>query len=235
MKALFPKGEITSFQLLFIDPKATNLIATAITMLQTNFIRDFDSVVTETLEHYNSNAPIGISKTKLKEMQRSIMKAYISEYYYNETIDTRINKLRTRLLTALSSELGAEQLIGADIGERLASRFYSTEPVVGGTLYGQASNLLVSEENRLYHITAMMFFGNMGVQYLRFCLTPSHEEEDVCDSLANWTNLTTARIAKTKGINPTGVYLRTQFPDPPHPRAEYYIEPLYTLGYHPQI
>ena len=136
--------------------------------------------------------------------------------------------LRYRLAAAWNTRQPARVLRQA-----VGSSFISNMPVAGGSIFGAMDRLIVSEESRVYHETSVGYFLRAGIGYARFTITEENQRHDICDIYANLVVPQVAAQLRGSGIDPAGVYPVNGLPGYPHPRALYYLDPIFLVGFNP--
>lgn len=187
-------------------------------------------VVITTVEHYEKDyrKKIGykLPEYVIRKLTREVYRKFLPKPFMGNTLENRVERLRRRqevnIRNGLRLALGQS---GEKVFDSVYPCFYSPVSVEGGSLAGGFSTLLVGEENRAYHEASLEFFGYVGTRYIRFSLTPEHKGRDICDTIAAYVD-PTIRVS-----NPVGVYKIEDLPKAPHPRAFYYLEPIYELGF----
>jgi len=237
-KYLRPIKNINGIELIIIEDKIYAFLDGLFEKLRKQISEHVYEYIDLTIELYSG---IHVAKTnselneeELKGFEQELKKDFVIESYHNSFFDSRITAIRNRIFNMLKDDFLAllgQEINGLALAAKINERIQSSLPVRGGTIYGGMETLLLSEEIRMYHKAALEFFKLNGLRYARFCLTPQHRREDICDKLAAYTDLNIARQCKKIKLNPEGIYPLEEFPDPPHPRAFYYIQPIYELGF----
>lgn len=205
--------------------------------VQDLIIQGVSKIIEGTLLHYTSqfeeSTELIMPEYELNGLYQKSMRRFLTENYKGKTLTGRFRKIKRKVRKNIEREFDKdERYTNDDLPIRVYHKFYSDKYRKGGTLKGRGDTLLVAEENRLYDETAVSFFMKVGVAYVRFMLTPQHDsEDDVCNKIANHVDPTVEEKCRDKGINPTGVYRIEELPEYPHPRAFYYLKPIYDLGF----
>jgi len=185
---------------------------------------------------YQAQTGAEVPNPHRQRVMNEALRSFNSKPFFGDTLPLRLHKMETRLKNRVvhAALLASGQgLGGRALADYLGSFFISDTPVEGGSLFGYAELLLVSEENRMHYLAATMFFREMGVTLVRFGLVRRRNRQDGGGELLNYVDLSIAdRLAGT-GINPVGVYRLETLPMYPHPRARFYLEPIYEVGFFP--
>lgn len=235
-----PSADSVEFTL--VKNKLLKLTSMSINNVRKLILIGVSSIITTTLEHYTNNfkkeTGIEIKEEVLKELERELLKRFAVLPYAGANFDQRISRLEKRTLIALTENFQmaiGQKLKDSQLIDKIHASFYKNASYHGGaTLLGGADTLMVSEENRLYHDTALAFFKMVGVRYVRFCLTPQHNVKDICDELASYEDMV-VREKVGEQVDIKGIYQIEDLPEYPHPRALYYLQPIYSLGFNPLL
>ena len=202
-----------------------------------NRIRKFilwsvEEVIKDTLDHYNAlhkkEAGVELSAKTMEDMRRQLIKRFVYEPFKGGTFDSRIERIIKKARINVGNALVfVNDTNRNELVDEIESYFYSVDYIPGGSMKGGGDTLLVSEENRFYHETAVAFFEKVGIQYVKFCLSPTHQIDDECNNIATYIDTTLEDKFKNLGIDVEGVYRVGDLPEYPHPRASYYLEPIY--------
>jgi hypothetical protein len=229
-----------AIQVMIMEPKLSKYLNGALEDVRKLTVNGIEQIIEDTLEHYNEqlnkNTGHKLSDSELRRIENEALRKFATTNFQGMTFDNRIDRIRKRLLISIGEKLRYAVNKGTtnkELGEAIGLVLFCEDNLESPTLFGSADTLLVSEENRVYHESAMLFLDLIGMRCARFCLTPTHKEPDICNTYAKYIDVTLESTLEKKGIDPEGIYRVQDFPDSPHPRAFYYIEPIYDLGFSP--
>ncbi len=227
---ILPKNEISDIMLL--EEKLVRLLSQTMEGYRKLIVSCVEEVIEDTLKHYNKYheelTGVLIDKNTLIELKLELLKQFAYHPFYGKTFDGRIGDIQKKLANNLVKTLQSYN-DPAEMEDELKDYFYTFNQVSGGSLRGRGETLLISEENRFYHNAAVSYFRKVGVTFVRFCLTPNYNEEGDLVTIAEQKNSEVQK--KFPGFNATGLYRLEELPDYPRPRAVYYLEPVYHIGY----
>lgn len=222
--------QLDGVKLIKLEADLINYSNKLIKKIETSITFGIGDVVITTIKYYEKGyekkTGYKLPEYAIKKLTKETYRKFLSKPFMGNTLENRIARLRRRqevnIRNRLRSVLGQN---GKGVFDSVYPCFYSIVPVEGGSLAGGFSTILVGEENRAYHEAALEFFGYIGIRHVRFILPPEHKGKDICDTIAAYVD-PTIRIS-----NPVGVYKIEDLPKAPHPRAFYYLEPVYELGF----
>ena len=193
-----------------------------------------EQVIEDTLQYYSKDLYENTGKTLAESSLNSIKSQMYTQFttfpFKGNTLNGRFQRLDRKLKRNVmknGKQCAARQVSRKELINRLVDCFYAPTPVRHATLWGSSDTLLVSEENRFYHETALAFLKHMGIRHVRFVLTPQHSSGDICDDIASHVDPVIKELLEPHDISPVGVYRVEELPEYPHPRALYYLEPIY--------
>jgi len=230
---IIPKNKLAD--IIIYEERLSLLTDKTINKIRKLIIKGVSEIIYDTLKHYNQihedMAGVRLPNKKLNDIHIILLKRFATEPFKGSTFDARLERLKKRVLTVINKNLyiTLNEEDTSNIRQEIKEVFYTFDYITGGSLRGGGETLLISEENRYYHETAVEFFKRVGVSYVRFCLQPYYNEDDICYEIASYEN--PAVLEKFSHVDPQGLYRLDELPEYPRPRARYYLKPLYHIGY----
>jgi len=229
VEKIIPKNEIND--IIVIEERLGKLVANTVNQVRKFILQSVEEVITDTLNHYNDlhekMAGERLPKTVIKQLKSELLKEFAYQSFKGDTFDGRIEKIRRKVFRNIVNTLPTENK-PSSLKPAVKECIYTFDHIPGGSLRGLGETLLVSEENRFYHKTAITYFNKVGITFLRFCLLPAHSETTDMMEYASAENEEIK--SKFPDYDPIGIY-RIKAVEYPRPRARYYLEPLYHIGY----